>query len=562
MNNSSLNSKIPFRIRIGVTGHRSLADEPAMTERIETILESRIIEAFSQETQRLLHKATDTPIAITIVSALAEGADRLVAKAVLRRPLARLEVVLPYGRDVYQKEFASPESREEFTELLGQAHHITVVDKTFIGIGDSVEGRRDGYLKAGEYLLGQIDMLIAIWDGLEARGKGGTAEIVRLAEEKNKPVIIISTTVPLDITLKNGGTLHAHHLAKLNRFNSCPIADYEMGKYVENEYDFLYSHPTAGTVPDPMKQTVKDCLIPYYTRASIIAKNNQDIYHRTGRTAYVLSTVAVSSMAVAVIFRESSILSLTGYLVELTALVTLFFKIHRARKAEVHKNWLECRALAESIRIAFYFVSCGIAPEPLSRQRDGLHVTEVGDWIEAAFSEIRNSLPELRLSTNMDTGKLSKYIRECWIELQFRHHREKAGITERKNRFLKRLGIGFFAAAIVVSGVHLIMSWLSMKGYFGGELLHLTEGILSVVAITLPAAGATTNGYRSLMEYSRLSHRSLAMAVNLKMLHNSSENVSNQAELEAFLKRAEDLMLMESQDWVRLMSFAELENLT
>jgi hypothetical protein len=88
------------------------------------------------------------------------------------------------------------------------------------------------------------------------------------------------------------------------------------------------------------------------------------------------------------------------------------------------------------------------------------------------------------------------------------------------------------------------------------------EGKSAGAPFTLPAAGATTNGYRSLMEYSRLSHRSLAMAVNLNMLYKGCEELKTRAELEVLLEKTEDLMLMESQDWVRLMSFAELENLT
>ena len=65
---------VPFRLRIGVTGHRQLPEGIAWHE--------RIAEALSLIETRLA-PAGDTPLAWLVISSLAEGADRLVAEAIL-----------------------------------------------------------------------------------------------------------------------------------------------------------------------------------------------------------------------------------------------------------------------------------------------------------------------------------------------------------------------------------------------------------------------------------------------------------------------------------------------
>src|ERR1035437_7503961 len=96
--------------RIGVTGHRQLPDGPAVEAGVDAALAA--IEArFPGEPLRIL-------------SSLAEGADRLVARRVLARPGASLVAVLPLPRLDYLADFESPQSREEFLELLGEAETV------------------------------------------------------------------------------------------------------------------------------------------------------------------------------------------------------------------------------------------------------------------------------------------------------------------------------------------------------------------------------------------------------------------------------------------------------
>src|SRR5207247_829768 len=64
--------RIPFRIRIGVTGHRTEVGAEA----------ARAVREQVRAVVSLLDDARATPVRVAVVSALAEGADRLVVREV------------------------------------------------------------------------------------------------------------------------------------------------------------------------------------------------------------------------------------------------------------------------------------------------------------------------------------------------------------------------------------------------------------------------------------------------------------------------------------------------
>lgn len=153
-------------IRIGVTGHRILAD----LEKIETGVEEAV--------RRIELKFPGEPL--TVISALAEGADRIVARHVLARPGAGLTVPLPLPKSDYLTDFQSEESRAEFLSLLQRADQVEEMS--------SEATREQAYEAAGEYVLNNSDVLIAIWDGRNAQGRGGTGDIVARARQRRLPI--------------------------------------------------------------------------------------------------------------------------------------------------------------------------------------------------------------------------------------------------------------------------------------------------------------------------------------------------------------------------------------
>jgi len=108
--------QLPFSLRIGVTGHRRLTDPAALVPGIRAAIQGVV--------ERFLGPAASP--ALLVISALAEGADRLVAAEVLAAPDATLEAVLPLPAGDYLDDFTGDASKAEFTEMLGQAASVWV----------------------------------------------------------------------------------------------------------------------------------------------------------------------------------------------------------------------------------------------------------------------------------------------------------------------------------------------------------------------------------------------------------------------------------------------------
>ncbi len=195
----------PPALVVGVTGHRVLPDDTTFRDRVRAVLDAlRAREA----------------IPMAVLSALAEGADRYVARLVLDDPSGGiLRAVLPLEIADYLQDFAPSESRLEFASLLGRAESIAIltVDEhpaqcgcpqclAAKATGAGVQTTREAaYEQAGRYVVERSDVLMALWDGLPSRGRGGTADVVDHARGLGRPVAWIQTTPPFTVTLERFG---------------------------------------------------------------------------------------------------------------------------------------------------------------------------------------------------------------------------------------------------------------------------------------------------------------------------------------------------------------------
>jgi hypothetical protein len=161
---------------IGVTGPRSLTNRSALS--------SRVREVFAKFRHDLSHLPS-AQTTFVILSPLAEGADRLVAWAGFEELEADLEVVLPLKRSDYRGDFDTAESKAEFEALCARARRIIEIEPA--------AHRAEAYERAGRYVVDHCDVLIALWDGKPASGRGGTGDIVAYAREVGCPLYWIHT---------------------------------------------------------------------------------------------------------------------------------------------------------------------------------------------------------------------------------------------------------------------------------------------------------------------------------------------------------------------------------
>jgi hypothetical protein len=179
----------PARLRIGVTGHRpgdKLSDSHVAAV---TVKFSNILQAISSESKRVCDSGCDglqlgAP-ELVLISALAAGADQIVAKAALEQEW-RLESVLPFVRDEYAKDFSGADLAQ-FNALLSRSSSVLELD----GKRTGEVAKKRAYEAAGLVMLSNSDIVIAIWDEQPAGGLGGTALIVASAIEDGIPVVLV-----------------------------------------------------------------------------------------------------------------------------------------------------------------------------------------------------------------------------------------------------------------------------------------------------------------------------------------------------------------------------------
>lgn len=157
------------QIVIGVTGHRDMIE----TEELEITVN----DFFKKEIEQQLDKE------ILLLSPLADGADRFVAKIFLKlqkeHQQLRLIVPMPFTQARYMEDF-DEDSKKEFLELLALADGNFRVP---------TYGDKPPYLGLGIYVSAIADSYLAFWDGIDNGKAGGTAHIVEYAKNMRYNVI-------------------------------------------------------------------------------------------------------------------------------------------------------------------------------------------------------------------------------------------------------------------------------------------------------------------------------------------------------------------------------------
>ncbi len=359
--------RIPFTFRIGVTGHRRCDKPEELRERIR------------QAIARLLTLAPVAPgagLALVVVSALAEGADRLVAEEVLHAgadpqilkdalvPVAdrliletalvsldaRLEVALPLDAEEYAEDFETEESRKAFRCLLAQARPGD------IWTAPKGREREEAYERAGRYVVDRCDALIAVWDGEQSKGRGGTAEIVGYAQEHGVPIAWVPTesgAVTYALENKRAEVVKAA-AEKLRKYNAAEIAGPKLSKR-EKELRAELMPDMAREIPvDPLglsRETIADWVFPYFIRADILALRYQSRFRRLSLAIFLLAALAVAVVAVQTNFWPA-LNELAA--IEVVFLGTLLGILVMNRRLRLHDQWISSRFLAERLRSSYF----------------------------------------------------------------------------------------------------------------------------------------------------------------------------------------------------------------
>jgi hypothetical protein len=353
--------RIPFRVRVGVSGHRRLDDVDAVRIAVREALD-RILDLCAADQA--------TPLLLTAVSPLAEGADRILAEEVLARAGGTLEVPLPMPLHDYIRTFDGPSA--DFDALLGRADLTTELPPS--------QDATDAFARVGQYVVDHCDVLIAVWDGdkPEAGKRGGTADIVQYARDIQVPMIWVHTDP--SVTWSEERTeagIASRTLDAIDAYNAVRLPQDEFERALDHHKRALVEEARRVELDPIYLVRLSDWISPYYVRADVIAGRFQRRYNlvRALLAVVALLSVAAAALGATVGWSERA---LAG--VEFTSLVALGVLGLLGRRLHLHDRWMGARMLSERCRSALFLAITGLA----DRKGASLEGVQEGHSIAAA----------------------------------------------------------------------------------------------------------------------------------------------------------------------------------
>lgn len=181
--------ELPFII--GISGHRDVAhlqsESQSGTEGVKRAIKEALLYWKNQLNEH-------TPI--WLMTGMAQGADLLAIAAVDELiaegyEQSKLKVVpcLPMPQVAFEMDFANSEERQHFQTLMSKYSENTITlrsklpqERYAAALVDSNYGndRNSLYMNLAGFLARVCNVVICVWDGLDAQGSGGTTDVVKL----------------------------------------------------------------------------------------------------------------------------------------------------------------------------------------------------------------------------------------------------------------------------------------------------------------------------------------------------------------------------------------------
>ncbi len=570
----AISAASPVPLVIGVTGHRDLVPEevPRIRDMVRGFLRTM--------------QASFPDLPLVVMSALAEGADRLVA-AEARAMGLPLIVPLPMPRELYVTDFETRESREEFEDLLRGAEvlELPILDGSMPeAVGAGGTARDHQYAQLGVFLCAHCHILLALWDGKPSDQLGGTASVVTFHHWDIMPGFTDKAARMRQLLADDESDLVYHIVCSRDRDGGEPAAgtavfesswfttdaekprtrelppryekifsrsaefNSDAGRYAHRIRRESWPLVTEDTPPEIVPAV--DRIDAVFRRADWLAIHFQKQVTFGLRATYTL----VVLMGLAFI-AYADLPGVEGASAAIWAFLGLFgagvVLSSVANRRSWHRKYLDYRALAEGLRVQFYWAMAGARD---TRQTKFAHDNflqkqdvELG-WIRNVM-RVTGRRGELLGPAQRSEG-LACVIRE-WVDGQLAYYERKTEERTRHTRLTERIGAVCLWGGI---GVTLLLAFSAgrMPGALGDWLLVLM-GILPLIA-AVREAYAHKKAERELIKQYQFMGRIFANAKR------KLDAAADDEERRAVLKALGEAALDEHAEWIMVHRERPLEH--
>jgi hypothetical protein len=490
---------------VGVSGHRDLVPDEI------PLLEGAVADFFAD----LRARFPDLPL--RLITPLAEGADRLVARVAMAAGIP-LTLLLPMPAEFYRMDFdAESDAVFEAMRAGSECVELPLLDG---GCADSVSGpgpaRDRQYEYLGIYLAAHSHILLALWDGRESRAPGGTAQVVHIHQQDRVELLGGDGRSPIDFSEDESDLVY--HIACSRREAGRPAAGLRPGDSAWLTRDDLA--PRTSRLPVRYAAVFGrqaafnrdleslgpafgggDRLAPPDADVDSLLRDIESLYACADALAVRFQRVAVRALGTLfsfilltgvcfILYADFSGLDLMiyGYLLSLIVVLTVY---GLERRAQWYRRYLDYRALAEGLRVQFYWALAGVTgPTPARFAHDGFlrrQDLELG-WIRNLM-RFAGRRTDARAGTASPTD-IERAIAE-WIDDhqgggQLSYYRRALARSASRSRFTARLANVCFAAGVFIAMI--LALW-------GTDLENTPGNLLIALMGGLPFAAAVRQSY-------------------------------------------------------------------
>lgn len=512
--NSTTGDEHALPLVVAVTGHRDLVAGELVG--IEAGVRSFFVDLRTQYPD--LH--------LSVMSPLAEGADLLVAEVAVELGVD-LVVPLPMPRDAYLQDFKKAESRAQFEALCLQAKEIfelplaAGVSREQIGAPGPERNRQ--YAQLGVFLSAHCHILLALWDGKQSTKLGSTAQVVSFHHDDVMPGYTPGTVAPQQMLVDDESDLVYHIVCSRDRPNGDPHHPFEpMGcgwftndaanprcsempkhhrlvfqrasEFSNDSARFadqiaLEKYPLVDNTHSAELPAGIDSIDRLFCNADWLAINFQEKTLATLRLVYALAFLMGFMFILYSDFEtsQSFLLAFSAFFIVATGAQ------HLAKRRAWHRKYLDYRALAEGLRVQFYWAAAGVTNKNVSKFTHDIYLQtkdpEMG-WIR---NVMRVAGTRCDATPNQDSAGL-EFALEQWIGHsnggQLGYYEKKAQERSKSHRFTERLGqLSLLISALVV--IVFIFAGSSISDELGRSLMTFMGTMLMLFAVRHGYAYAT-----------------------------------------------------------------------
>ncbi len=497
-----------MHLTIGVTGHRDLLEEEIPD------LKKLVREFFLN-----LRKGYPD-LDLQLLTPLAEGSDRLVTDVALELGI-ELIVPLPMPQADYEKDFSSAAAVEEFRSSLAKARviHLRTLPENIHGMVTEADRVRQ-YAQLGIFISNHSQILLALWDGKPSDATGGTSSVVNYHLTAVMPGFLLDEESP-NLLADNENDLVYHIACSRDRSNGSPggglqplqtrwiTAHFglESGDRMPLDYEIMlnrlqdfsrdsskYEKLIASEGADLLADA-PGYRLPEGTRAISEKHRIADwlAIHFQKRISFGL--VAMHSMAVLIglIFIIYSEFDGLDFLVNvfLFAFIAGFILYKIGEHRQWHRKHLDYRALAEGLRVQFYWSLAGV----IDTQSAEFAYDNFLQKQDVDLGWIRHVMRNVSLARSRDETPVEEWVDwviEQWVgdeegqtgQLSYYHSKE----LEKTKRFKRTTGLGKLA---LIMGIAIAL----LLAFMGSDMSEAQHKFLLILMGVFPLMAGVRDAY-------------------------------------------------------------------